>query len=101
MLPMVLKLQLLLTRVMEEYLLIYGLHQKNQSSAAPEPEVVGEIPDDSQMVIDPRIVAESNAKIEEVPKKSYASIVSGYHAVLFSHFFCKLILFFNIIVACW
>ncbi|OAY32841.1 nuclear transport factor 2 [Manihot esculenta] len=46
-----------------------------EEAAAPEPEVVGEIPDDSQMVIDPRIVAESNAKIEEVPKKSYASIV--------------------------
>ncbi|GLT28160.1 hypothetical protein SLA2020_031110 [Shorea laevis] len=35
----------------------------------PVPEVVDEIPDDSQ------IVADSNSKTEEVPKKSYASIV--------------------------
>ncbi|GLU03859.1 hypothetical protein SLE2022_210330 [Rubroshorea leprosula] len=35
----------------------------------PVPEVVDEIPDDSQ------IVANSNSKTEEVPKKSYASIV--------------------------
>lgn len=37
----------------------------------PVPEVVDEISDGWQ------IVAESNSKIEEVPKKSYASIVSG------------------------
>uniref|UniRef100_A0A5B6Z0H2 Putative G3BP-like protein isoform X2 n=1 Tax=Davidia involucrata TaxID=16924 RepID=A0A5B6Z0H2_DAVIN len=35
----------------------------------PVPEVVDEVQDDSQMVV------ESNSKIEEVPKKSYASIV--------------------------
>ncbi|KAA8550589.1 hypothetical protein F0562_002273 [Nyssa sinensis] len=35
----------------------------------PIPEVVDEVQDDSQMVV------ESNSKIEEVPKKSYASIV--------------------------
>ena len=36
---------------------------------------VDEIPDDSQMV------ADSNSKIKEVPKKSYASIVSTkYHS---------------------
>lgn len=34
-------------------------------------EVVDEVPDDSLMV------AESDSKIEEVPKKSYASIVSN------------------------
>ncbi|KAF2292575.1 hypothetical protein GH714_025706 [Hevea brasiliensis] len=46
-----------------------------EEEAASVPEVVDEIPDDSQMVIGSQIVAESNAKIEEVPKKSYASIV--------------------------
>ncbi|XP_021637362.2 nuclear transport factor 2 isoform X2 [Hevea brasiliensis] len=46
-----------------------------EEGAASVPEVVDEILDDSQMVIDSQIVAESNAKIEEVPKKSYASIV--------------------------
>ncbi|XVF81231.1 hypothetical protein PTKIN_Ptkin15bG0139400 [Pterospermum kingtungense] len=40
-----------------------------EEEEAPVPEVVDEIPDDSQMV------ADSNSKIEEVPKKSYASIV--------------------------
>lgn len=34
-------------------------------------EVVNEVPDDSQLIV------ESNIKIEEVPKKSYASIVSS------------------------
>ena len=38
----------------------------------PVPAVVDEIPDDSQLV-------ESNSKIEEVPKKSYASILSSHH----------------------
>ena len=37
----------------------------------PVAEVVDEVPDDSLMVV------ESNSKIEEVPKKSYASIVSS------------------------
>ncbi|KDP26351.1 hypothetical protein JCGZ_17509 [Jatropha curcas] len=41
----------------------------------PVPEVVDEIPDDAQMVTESQIVAESSSKIEEVPKKSYASIV--------------------------
>lgn len=41
----------------------------------PVTEVVDEIPDDKQMV------DESNSKTEKVPKKSYASIVSSYHAV--------------------
>ncbi|GMI73969.1 hypothetical protein like AT3G25150 [Hibiscus trionum] len=40
-----------------------------EEEEAPVAEVVDEIPDDSQMVDD------SNSKIEEVPKKSYASIV--------------------------
>ncbi|OMP05685.1 hypothetical protein COLO4_08648 [Corchorus olitorius] len=40
-----------------------------EEEEAPVAEVVDEIPDDSQMV------ADSNSKIEEVPKKSYASIV--------------------------
>lgn len=38
----------------------------------PVAEVVDEVEDDTQMVV------ESSAKIEELPKKSYASIVSGY-----------------------
>ncbi|XP_050205714.1 nuclear transport factor 2 [Mercurialis annua] len=41
----------------------------------PVPEVVDEIPDDLEMVVDPQMVAESDLKLEEVPKKSYASIV--------------------------
>ncbi|XVF72291.1 hypothetical protein PTKIN_Ptkin12aG0108400 [Pterospermum kingtungense] len=40
-----------------------------EEEEAPVAEVVDEIPDDSQMV------ADSDSKIEEVPKKSYASIV--------------------------
>ena len=36
----------------------------------PVAEVVDEVPDDSNVVV------ESHSKIEEVPKKSYASIVS-------------------------
>ncbi|XWS31241.1 hypothetical protein CRYUN_Cryun23aG0060700 [Craigia yunnanensis] len=40
-----------------------------EEEEAPVAEVVDEIPDDSQMV------ADSNSKIEEVPKKSYASIL--------------------------
>ena len=40
-----------------------------EEEEAPVAEV-DEIPDDSQMV------ADSNSKIEEIPKKSYASIVS-------------------------
>lgn len=36
----------------------------------PVSEVVDEVPDDAQ-------IAESNSKVEEVPKKSYASIVSS------------------------
>ena len=46
-----------------------------EEEEAPVPEVVDEIPDDKQMV------DESNSKTEEVPKKSYASIVSSYHTV--------------------
>ncbi|XVF40967.1 hypothetical protein PTKIN_Ptkin01aG0243500 [Pterospermum kingtungense] len=40
-----------------------------EEEEAPVAEVVDEIPDDSQMV------ADSDSKIKEVPKKSYASIV--------------------------
>ena len=36
----------------------------------PVSEVVDEVPDDAQ-------IAESSSKVEEVPKKSYASIVSS------------------------
>lgn len=36
----------------------------------PVSEVVDEVPDDAQ-------IAESNSKVEDVPKKSYASIVSS------------------------
>lgn len=36
----------------------------------PVSEVADEVPDDAQ-------IAESNSKVEEVPKKSYASIVSS------------------------
>ncbi|CAI0426548.1 unnamed protein product [Linum tenue] len=39
----------------------------------PVPEVVDEVPEDSQM--DSQVVIGSDAKIEEAPKKSYASIV--------------------------
>ena len=37
----------------------------------PVPEVVDEVPEASQLVV------KSNTKIEEVPKKSFASMVSG------------------------
>ncbi|KAL9397752.1 hypothetical protein Peur_012005 [Populus x canadensis] len=40
----------------------------------PMPEVVDEIPPDSQLVADSQVVVESSAKIEDVPKKSYASV---------------------------
>lgn len=40
-----------------------------EEEETPVPEVVDEVPDDIHMV------AESNSKIEEMPKKSYASIV--------------------------
>lgn len=43
----------------------------------PMPEVVDEIPPDSQLVADSQVVVESSAKIEDVPKKSYASVVSS------------------------
>lgn len=43
----------------------------------PMPEVVDEIPPDSQLVTDSQVVVESSAKIEDVPKKSYASVVSS------------------------
>jgi len=43
----------------------------------PMPEVVDEIPPDSQLVVDSQVVVESSAKIEDVPKKSYASVVSS------------------------
>lgn len=42
----------------------------------PVAEVVDEVQDHSQMVV------ESNVKIEEVPKKSYAAIVSGHEMFL-------------------
>ena len=35
------------------------------------------IPPDSQLVTDSQVVVESSAKIEDVPKKSYASVVSS------------------------
>lgn len=41
-----------------------------EEEETPVDEVIDELPDDLVMV------AESNSKIEEVPKKSYASIVS-------------------------
>jgi hypothetical protein len=57
---------------------VYNPPEKVQDSIeeeeAPVPEVVDQISDDWQ------IVAEPNSKMEEVPKKSYASIVSYYHA---------------------
>ncbi|KAL3573237.1 hypothetical protein D5086_027141 [Populus alba] len=43
----------------------------------PMPEVVHEIPPDSQLVADSQVVVKSSAKIEDVPKKSYASVVSS------------------------
>lgn len=50
----------------------------------PVPEVVDEIPDDCQMVDDSHVVTETNTKIEEVPKKSYAYIVSFDYATSFA-----------------
>lgn len=49
-----------------------------EEEEAPTPEVVDAIPDDTHLD------AESNSKVEEVPKKSYASIVSNLvkHAML-------------------
>ncbi|XP_044501986.1 nuclear transport factor 2-like isoform X1 [Mangifera indica] len=46
-----------------------------EEEETPVPEVVDEVPDDIHMV------AESNSKIEEMPKKSYASIVMKDSAV--------------------
>lgn len=55
---------------------VYNPPENEQASVeeeeAPVPEVVDETSDGWQMV------AESNSKIEEVPKKSYAYIVSGH-----------------------
>lgn len=42
-----------------------------EEEEAPVPEVVDAIPDDTH------VAAESDSKVEEVPKKSYASIVSS------------------------
>lgn len=47
-----------------------------EEEESPVPEVVDEIPDDSLMV------AGSTSIIEEVPKKSYASIVSIHSEIL-------------------
>lgn len=47
----------------------------------PVPEVVDEVQDSSQLVV------ESHTKIEEVPKKSYASIVSCLLAHVLSFLF--------------
>ena len=43
-----------------------------EEEEAPVAEVVDEVPDDSKIV-------ETDSKIEEVPKKSYASIVSSFY----------------------
>ena len=72
-----------------------------EEKEVPEPEVVNEIPDDSQVVIkveaesfakveaesNPKVEVESSSKVEaesnskvEAPKKSYASIVSSCFA---------------------
>ncbi|CAK7349394.1 unnamed protein product [Dovyalis caffra] len=48
---------------------------EEEEEEEPVPEVVDEVPLESQVVADSPVVAESVAKIEEVPKKSYASIV--------------------------
>jgi hypothetical protein len=57
---------------------VYNPSENGQASIeeeeVPVAEVVDEVSDEWQ------IVAEPNSKIEEVPKKSYASIVSVQHA---------------------
>lgn len=54
----------------------------------PVAEVVDEVEDDTQMVV------ESNAKIEELPKKSYASIVSRRSGAL-GLFFCLIVMWLS------
>nr|XP_034916004.1 nuclear transport factor 2 isoform X2 [Populus alba] len=48
---------------------------EEEEEEEPMPEVVDEIPPDSQLVADSQVVVESSAKIEDTPKKSYASVV--------------------------
>lgn len=48
---------------------------EEEEEEEPMPEVVDEIPPDSQLVADSQVVVESSAKIEDAPKKSYASVV--------------------------
>lgn len=50
---------------------------EEEEEEEPMPEVVDEIPPDSQLVADSQVVVESSAKIEDAPKKSYASVVSS------------------------
>lgn len=60
----------------------------------PVAEVVDEVEDDTQMVV------ESNAKIEELPKKSYASIVSRKSGAL-GLFFCLIVLWLSYLSSEW
>ncbi|CAI0561130.1 unnamed protein product [Linum tenue] len=46
-----------------------------EGEEVPVAEVLDEVPEDSQMAIDSQVVTGSDTKIEDVPKKSYASIV--------------------------
>lgn len=72
---------------------MYNPPDNGQASIKEEepavPEVVDEVSDGWQIVV------ESNSKIEEAPKKSYAYIVSGYYVnpILWTHFLCFLGLF--------
>lgn len=59
----------------------------------PVPEVVDEVPNDSPMVV------ESSSKVEEVPKKSYASIVSFHPAI--SIFSANLFMLFALAIGCF
>lgn len=62
---------------------------KEEQEEEPVAEVVNAVPDNSQLVV------ETNVKIEEAPKKSYASIVShqkrGYHGLLKQRLSCFIV----------
>ncbi|CAN1131144.1 Nuclear transport factor 2 [Linum perenne] len=46
-----------------------------EEEEVPVPEVIDEVPEESEGAIDSQVVSESDSKIEDAPKKSYASIV--------------------------
>ncbi|KAJ4830613.1 hypothetical protein Tsubulata_030436 [Turnera subulata] len=49
--------------------------EEQEEEEEPVPEVVDEVPDVVEVVADSQTVSESDTKVEDLPKKSYASIV--------------------------